>query len=88
MITRIYAIHDVKADCYMQTFNCKTDGQATRQFQDTMSQENSLIAKHPQDFTLFLLGTYDDNNGKIEPNTPISLGNGVEFLPQTQITQE
>jgi len=38
-----------------------------------------MICKYPGDFTLFLIGSFDSDTGKITPINPQSLGTGVEY---------
>lgn len=80
MITKMYVIYDSKAEIYNQPFHFINDGQATRQFSDAVNNPETDFAKHPEDYTLFRIGTYDDSTTKIETTTPISLGVGIEFL--------
>lgn len=88
MITRMYSVHDKKAECYTQPFHAHTDGMAKRTFTDLVLDPNHIFGKHPHDFTLFMVGTYNDQTGKTEPITPISLGNGVEFnQPQLPLSE-
>lgn len=79
MILRAFSIHDVKAETFTPPFYQNTDGQATRVFQDLVNNPDHGIGKHPQDYTIFMVGTFDDNTGHFESISPISLGNGVEF---------
>lgn len=76
----MYSIHDSKAETYTPPFFTQQDGQATRQFKDLVTNPEHPFGKHPQDYTLFFIGTYNDENAEAEKLTPISLGNGVEFL--------
>lgn len=80
MKLNMYSIHDQKAKAFMQPFFMSTDGQAIRAFTDNInSSESSMITAHPEDFTLYLLGTFDDQNGLLEGDVPVSLGNGKTF---------
>lgn len=54
--------------------------QAMRTFSDCLKSPEHQFSKNPQDYTLFEIGSYDDESGQIIPITPISLGNGLEFL--------
>ena len=80
MIIRMYSIHDVKSEAYTQPFFQQTDGQSTRMFGDLVNDQDHPFGKHPSDYTLFFVGTFDDQKGTCEKITPISIGNGVEFL--------
>lgn len=79
MKIRIYSVHDQKAEAYLQPFFATTDGQATRTFSDYVQDPQTTFGKHPEDYTLFMIGTFNDQNSEIEKITPLSLGNGIEF---------
>lgn len=76
----IYTIYDSGISAHMQPFFMQSDGQAIRTFQDNVNSETqSTISKHPSDYTLFKIGTYDDNTAEIVCHTPVSLGNAKRF---------
>ena len=80
MILTIYSIYDSAAKAYAQPFFMHNDGLAIRAFQDMVnSQDENNIAKHPDQFTLFKLGTFDDQSGNFTSIDPDSKGNGVEY---------
>lgn len=79
MKANIYAVYDVKAAVYNHPFFVSTHGIATRGFTDMASNPETDIGKHPEDYTLFCIGEWDDNNGHIESITPENMGNGLEF---------
>lgn len=79
MILKIFAIYDAKAEAYNQPFFLHNEGQATRGFSDAVNDKNSIMGKHPADFTLFRIGTFDDSTSTITSESPIVLGVGVEF---------
>jgi len=82
MLVQIFAIYDSKAESYLQPFFSQTRGSAIRAFTDSVNDTTgeSQFAKHPEDYTLFHLGEFDDQNAKLTENaTPISLGVAIEF---------
>lgn len=61
-----YAIYDRKAEVYSAPFLEVKDGTAIRAVQDAvMSDPNHAFAKHPSDFSLHRLGTFEDTTGEI-----------------------
>jgi hypothetical protein len=45
-----------------------------------INDPETTLSKHPEDYTLFKLGTWDDQNSKYkQEKTPKAIGNGVEF---------
>lgn len=65
MITNVYTIFDSKAQCYNNPFYMINDAIALRTVQG-MKDGDSDIARNPQDFTLWHMGSYDDSNGVFE----------------------
>lgn len=82
---KIYSIFDSKAEAFATPFFMPTLGMATRAFTEECSNPNSQLLKHPEDFTLFELGEYDDSIGLLVPHaTPKSIGLAVEFANRGQ----
>jgi hypothetical protein len=80
MKTKIYSIFDSAANAYTTPFFMHNDGLAIRAFQDNVnSKEPNNISQHPDQFTLFKIGEYNDENGEIKSDNLKSLGNGLEF---------
>ncbi len=80
MKLNIYMVHDQKANAYLPPFFLPEDGMAHRTFGDCCNDVEHQFGKHPEDYTLFKLGEFDDLVGQIKSDTKISLGNGIEYL--------
>lgn len=65
MIMLAFAIRDKKAECFMQPWFALTKGAAIRSFTDTVNNPGgeNMIAKHPEDFDLFIVGSFSDLDG-------------------------
>lgn len=63
MISGIYSIRDAKIEAFGQPFLFVKPGPAIRAFADEVSNPQSNLFKHPEDFALFHLGYYDDETG-------------------------
>jgi len=81
MLQKIFAIYDSKAESFTNPVYLNSTGLAVRTFSDSVQDPESQFAKHPADYTLFELGTYDDNSAefKLLP-TPKSLFIAIEFI--------
>jgi hypothetical protein len=80
MILQVFTIYDSKIESYYKPFYALTKGEAIRSLTDELQQKDSMIAKHPSDYTLFHLGEYDDSTAQFNSlNTPHSLGVATEF---------
>ena len=75
-----FSIYDTKAQNYHVPYFLKNEAIAIRQFGDMVNDPDTTINKHPEDYTLFKLGSWDDQNSKFtQEKTPKALGTGVEF---------
>ena len=61
----IVSILDTAAGAYGRPAYVVSEGVAVRQFQDEVNRahEDNQLYKHPDDFQLFYIGTFDDNTG-------------------------
>lgn len=64
-IMQIVAVRDTKADTYSRPFFVPTLGMAIRSFHDEVNRvdQNNELNKHPEDFNLYHLGTFEDEKG-------------------------
>lgn len=95
---KIFTVYDSKAEAYLQPFYAQATGAAVRMFESAAKDPEHHFHKHAGDYTLFELGSFDEQTGKLEqlPNH-INLGNAIALtadpmapitdLP-TRITQE
>lgn len=80
MIHKIYSVFDSKAQIYSLPFYTKMQAEAIRHFSTWVNDSKHTFGMHPEDYTLFSMGTYDDDNGAFTTDHIESLGNGVQFL--------
>lgn len=81
MFLQIFAVYDSKAEAYMSPFFMQSKGQAIRAFGNSASDLTTDLGRHPEDFTLFHLGEYDDSNASFSlASTPISIGLALELV--------
>lgn len=79
---KVYVIHDSAVEAYMQPFMARSNGEAIRTFSDHCNDNNpnNLLAKHPEQFTLFETAEYDEATGRytqLQVQKP--LGTGLDF---------
>lgn len=85
MIMKIFSIYDSKIEAHNTPFFMSTIGQATRAFTDETNNTQSLLHKHPEDYTLFELGEFDDQNATFAMHpTPKSIGLALDFANRGQ----
>lgn len=76
----ICAIQDRSVNAYINLHCVRAEGQAIRQFQDAINNpDGGTIYKHPDDYDLYRIGTYDDNTATITPQTPAKIGDGKQL---------
>lgn len=81
MITKAFSVFDSKSEVYGAPYFNQHPGVAVRVFTDLVNDPNTVIAKHPEDFTLFEVGSFDDSKGVMLPlGTPINLGVASVFI--------
>ena len=81
MLTNIYAIYDSKAEAYMQPFFASTHGLALRTFEKHANDPQTIFNQHPGDFTLFHIGSYEEDTAQIKPEKAlVNLGTALEQI--------
>lgn len=75
-----FTVHDAAAGAFLQPFFFQARGQASRAFADSVNDPEHMFGKHPHDYTLFALGTFNSIEGTFDSMPPESLGNGLSFV--------
>lgn len=71
------AIRDRSIDAYRSVQPFRAVGEAIRYFQDAIQNPQSgAMHQHPDDFDLYLVGTFDDNTGQLQPQQPVKIADG------------
>lgn len=78
MTKKVFSIYDEKADAFLQPFFMSKVGEAIRAISDCLNDPAHQFSKHPSDYTLFVIGEFDDSTGSLTDEKK-SLGNLVEF---------
>lgn len=91
MITTAFAVYDGKGQFYGVPFFMPQVGLAVRAFADLANDPNTTVYKHPGDFTLYEIGSFDDSTGEMKSIVPHRLlGHASDFRPTVegkQLTQ-
>lgn len=66
-----FSIYDNKALQFHTPFFSSTDGAAVRSLSELVSDANTTIGRHPSDYVLYCIGSYDDNLGAMVPISPL-----------------
>lgn len=76
-----FTVYDSKAQYWWTPRYEKARGIVIRGFADAANDPNTEIGKHPEDYTLFEIGTWDEQTCTDTTHTaPISLGKALDFL--------
>lgn len=73
----VYAVFDVKAGVYGRPWYAENDGVARRLFSDGVNDPETPVARHPEDYTLFCVGSWDSASGKLAGREPEAVVNGL-----------
>ena len=74
-----YTIYDVASGTYTRPFFCQADGQAVREFKDLATNEEHPIGAHPEDYTLFRVGDFNERTGTLRGEGLEKLATGLEL---------
>ena len=84
MKVKIYSIYDSKAESYAKPIFADRVGEVIRSFGDIANDKSHPIGKHPEDYSLYEIGEWDDDAGTVENTTPHkSLGKALDFVKNT-----
>lgn len=75
-----YSVFDKGIMAYTRPFMMQADGQALRSFIDEASKPDSEIGKHPEDYSLFRIGTFDETAGEVSGHEPVCIGRAHELV--------
>lgn len=77
---KVFTTYDSKVGAYLQPFVMRSRGEAMRAFESICNDGKSQFCSHPADFTLFEIGSYDEDTGCLEPHeAKIALGLALDF---------
>lgn len=81
MLLRMYVVYDSKAEIYTHPSFLPTRAVAVRQFAELVNDGKHEFSRHPEDYSLFELGTFDDGSGLIAPTlAPIHCCGAIDML--------
>ncbi len=88
MKTNLYAIFDTAAGIYDRMVFAQADGMVTREFQDLCVDAEHPYGQHPEDYSLFRLGNFDNLTGKILDEKNECLCTGLEVVAVSRNVKE
>lgn len=88
MRLNVYCVFDRASGAYDRPWCARSDDEAVRSFTDIASDADHPIGKHPEDFTLFRIGTWADDKGELRGESPEKVINGGEAYASARIIKE
>ncbi|MFN9302416.1 MAG: phage ORF5 protein [Candidatus Kapaibacterium sp.] len=79
-IYQVISVRDSAANAFNTPAYVPTLQYGIRSFADAVNnqQQGNALAAHPQDYTLWHLGSYDDSNGHHQQHDPVQIARGQD----------
>ena len=77
---RVFSVLDGKAKAFLPPFCVGEVGVATRLFSDMVCEPKHQFNNHPEDYTLFEVGLFDDGTALLEPFGPEMVVTGLQCV--------
>lgn len=85
MIVNVYAIYDSKTQSFLQPWYAQNHATAFRNMELACRDPKSGFVQFPVDYTLFCIGSFDDERGALLPKElHENLGNMQQFAPKSE----
>lgn len=76
----MFSVFDQKAMAFLPPWIMPREEQALRTFSDCCNSNEHQFGVHPEDYTLFRLGMWDDDDAKFTGEiTPMSVAHGINL---------
>ncbi len=84
MKVQVYAIFDICSGIYEKPFFHTADDMVRREFQDVALTVDHAIARHPEHYSLWRLGNFDNRTGDLKDEGNECLWTAIEAISQEQ----
>ena len=78
----VFSVYDRASGVYDRPWCAVSDAAAQRAFTDLCQNKDHPIGLHPDDYTLFRIGTWTDDTGAIVGDPPEKVINGLEAVSE------
>lgn len=76
-----FSIYDEKVQGFNPPFFCQAVGQAPRSMDDLVNDPQTVISRHPEDYSLYHVGSFDDGSAEFRSEVPpILVGRGGDYV--------
>jgi len=87
MKLKVFTVYDVKIGAYAKPFLMITKGEALRGWLDVVNDPSTNFNKHPEDYTLFEIGEWDDQTAMFtNERVPIPIGPALEYINSRSVS--
>lgn len=76
MTTKVFSVYDSKACVFGNPFVMVTVGAAIRAFTELCNDPQTMVYRHPSDFVLYEIGSFEDSKGvliELQPHNHLGL---------------
>lgn len=80
MKLRMFSLKDVKADVFGSPFVFAKVELAKRMVRDLARDSNSMLSRHPEDFHLYEIGSWEDTTGVVAGESLVSHGSAFSLM--------
>lgn len=89
MLFTVFSIYDSAVSTWLPPLYARNKGEMLRNFADGVADPKSQLAKHPSDYSLFELGTWDDDKCVFTTlKAPIRLCMALDFVKVVPLQSE
>lgn len=88
MKVQCYAIFDACSGIYEKPFFSTADDVVKREFQDIAVSADHPIGRHPEHYSLWRLGIFDNTTGKMTDEVNECLWTATEAVSQSQVVDK
>jgi hypothetical protein len=67
MTQHMFAVYDSKAQAFTAPFPANTYGIAERMFADLVNTDGHQFSRHPEDYSLHKIGTFESETAELKP---------------------
>lgn len=78
MTQSAFSVYDSKSEKYLPPFIASTPGVAERIFGDMVASEGHPFNKHPEDYTLYKLGTWEETTAEFRSSDHSVIATGLQ----------
>lgn len=76
----LVSIRDEATELWGNPVAVNAKAEAVRAFKNAINNPAGDMARDPQDYNLFIIGTFNEETAEINPNVPQRLARGLEMI--------